>query len=457
MLEAAGRRVEPFSWKQLLNEFEGFRMSFWGVFGGFDVVAPEWVYRLYDGLIVAGIAGFGVLAWQYRAKWPWDRVQLILLLLGWILIILLSLLRWTSQTLASQGRLSFPAIAAISILSAYGLAGWANRLWRRRIAIGVGMLAFLLAVVMPFWVILPAYAKPPLLTTDQVPAAAERADLVFADTLRLVASEQPVTIIHPGEQMPVKLYWQSIAPTNKNYSVYVHLLGRGLRPVGKTNTYPGQGAYPTSLLKPGDVVQDAFSVPVDIGTKTPSLVRVQVGLFEYGVDNDAPFPAFDSAGRPARTIIGTARLLPGKPPAYRIARPVRFDLGGQASILGYEFPAKTIKPGDTITLTLFWQAQTRMTEDYQVFVHLVGPRPAERMVSQGDKSPLDGDWPTSAWEPGYPLRDEYSIPIPEDLTPGTYDLRVGLYRLRDGSRLPVQGPEGEVVDSAAILTGLEIR
>ena len=34
---------------------------------------------------------------------------------------------------------------------------------------------------------------------------------------------------------------------------------------------------------------------------------------------------------------------------------------------------------------------------------------------------------------------------------GVYELRVGLYRLADFARLPVQGPEGRVADSAIIL------
>ena len=108
-----------------------------------------------------------------------------------------------------------------------------------------------------------------------------------------------------------------------------------------------------------------------------------------------------------------------------------------------------MQPGDTLPITLFWQAQARMPEDYQVFVHLMGPD--GRPVAQGDKSPLDGDWPTSAWEPGQTFRDDYAIQLPDDLAPGAYELRVGLYRLADFMRLPVQGPEGRVADSAIIL------
>jgi 4-amino-4-deoxy-L-arabinose transferase-like glycosyltransferase len=463
MLEAAGRRAHPFSWQQWLNEFEGFRMSFWGVFGGFNLVGPNWLYRLYDLLTATALVGLGVLAWQHRAGWRGQRAQPVLVLMGWVAIILLSLLRWTSQTLASQGRLIFPAIAVIAILFAYGLAGWAGRAWRQRIAVAVGSVTFLLAVAVPFWVIRPAYAKPPLLTADQVPTSAKKADLVFANTLRLIAYELPMTTTHPGGELPVKLYWQSITPTppDKDYTVYAHLLGRELHPVGQVNTYPGQGAYPTSLLKSGDVVQDDYLVPIEISATAPSLIRVQAGLFEYGVNNDAPFPAVDSNGQPARPILGEVRLLPDKPPTYSISRPARFDLGDLASLLGYDLSsdgAAAMKPGQTITMTLYWQAQARMSEDYQVFVHLVGPKPEAEMVAQGDRSPLGGDWPTSAWEPGYPVRDPgYAITLPAGLAPGIYDLRVGLYRLSDGWRIPVEGPDGRVEDSAAILTSIEVR
>jgi hypothetical protein len=277
-----------------------------------------------------------------------------------------------------------------------------------------------------------------------------------------MAYELPTTAIHPGERLPVKLYWQAIAPTppGRDYTAYAHLLGRKLIPVGQADAYPGQGAYPTSLLRAGDVVVDEYLVPVAISATAPSLLRVQAGVFEYDVNNDAPFPAFDSEGRPARSIIGAVRLLPDTPPAYSISRPVRFDLSDQASLLGYDLwtdPTEQMKPGEMISMTLYWQAQTRISEDYQVFVHLVGPVPESPTVAQGDKSPLDGDWPTSAWEPGHSVRDAYSITLPSDLAPGTYELRVGLYRLNDGWRIPVKGPVGRVEDSAAILTSIEVR
>ena len=41
MLDIAGRRPEPFTFQRLKSEFQGFRLSYWGVFGGFNVIVPS--------------------------------------------------------------------------------------------------------------------------------------------------------------------------------------------------------------------------------------------------------------------------------------------------------------------------------------------------------------------------------------------------------------------------------
>ena len=248
--------------------------------------------------------------------------------------------------------------------------------------------------------------------------------------------------------MPVTVYWQLTEPTDRNLAVFVHLLGRGWDPVGQVNSYPGLGAYPLNLLQPGDVVRDTYQVPVVVTATAPSLLRVDVGLFDFADPERGGLSVRDAAGEEARAMLGAVRLLPYADVSDLPQTP-RFDLGGQAALVGYDFPQNAVQPGDTLPITLFWQAQARMAEDYQVFVHLMGPD--GRPVAQGDKSPLDGDWPTSAWEPGQTFEDAYQIQVPDDLAPGAYELRVGLYRLADFTRLPVQGPEGRVADSAIIL------
>lgn len=455
MLDIAGRRIEPFTFRRLQREFEGFRSSYWGVFGGFNIVTPSWVYRVYDLLSLAGMAGWGAWLLRRRGHWRSPVTGMLLLLVVWILLVLVALIRWTSQTYASQGRLLFPAIAAVAVLTAFGLAGWLPRRWQGRGLAVVGSIMFILAASIPLAVIAPAYAKPPILTAADVPPGAQRSDATHGGSLRLLAFELPQESVQPGQALPVTLYWEMVAPTERDLVVYVHLLGRRGEPAGQINTYPGLGAYPLSLLKTGDVVRDTYSVPVAVTATAPSLLRVDVGLFDRNDPTQVGLPADNAAGEPAATVLGAARLLPYRPVTYDIPQPVNFNLNGEAALLGYDLPQHPMLPGDTLRVSLYWQALARMSEDYQVFVHLIGPDGFP--VAQGDKAPLDNDWPTSAWEPGQPVPDVYHILLPEGLAAGIYELRAGLYRLADGTRVPVLGPEGRVVDSAMVLGQVQIQ
>ena len=456
MLAIAGRRPEPWTVERMLREFEGFRLSYWGVFGGYSVLAWRWLYRCYDILALAGLVGWAGWYIRRRRRLSRSTVELLLVLVAWTLAVLFALIRWTSQTYASQGRLLFPAIGAIAVLVMMGLAGWFPSRWQARCLAAVAGLLFFLAAVIPFAIIRPAYARPPILTVDQIPSNARRVDVTHGDTLRMLAYELPKESVHPGEYLPVTVYWQAVAHSDRDLSVFVHLLGRNRDLAGQIGTYPGVGAYPTSLLRPGDVVRDTYQVPVSITATVPTLLRVDVGAFLYRkTGGETGLSAVGPEGQPAETIIGTVRLLPAQSPVYEITHLVHFDLDGQAVLLGYDLPQDPMRPGASLPVTLYWQALGRMGQDYQVFVHLMGLD--GKPLAQGDKAPLDGDWPTTAWEPGQPVRDVYTLRLPETLAPGAYELRAGLYRLADGTRVPVTGPAGRVADSAMIIGQVQVR
>src|SRR5581483_4434870 len=61
-LDVVGRRDEVPALARLASEWEGFWLSVWAVFGGFDILAEPWVYRVYSALALAGALGLGILA-----------------------------------------------------------------------------------------------------------------------------------------------------------------------------------------------------------------------------------------------------------------------------------------------------------------------------------------------------------------------------------------------------------
>ena len=72
----------------------------------------------------------------------------------------------------------------------------------------------------------------------------------------------------------------------------------------------------------------------------------------------------------------------------------------------------------------------RLTENYDVFLHLLDA--SGNVVAQTDRQPLSGLAPTSFWEPGERLRDAYTIPLPADLAPDSYRIKVGFYLRESG-------------------------
>lgn len=95
---------------------------------------------------------------------------------------------------------------------------------------------------------------------------------------------------------------------------------------------------------------------------------------------------------------------------------------------------------EAVHVTLRWSADDYLDTDYTVFVHLIDPDGDGQALAQGDAPPLGGRWPTSLWLPGVALDDAHTVPLPPDLPPGTYHLRVGLYDPESGMRLPL--PDG---------------
>ena len=88
-----------------------------------------------------------------------------------------------------------------------------------------------------------------------------------------------------------------------------------------------------------------------------------------------------------------------------------------------------------LAIVLYWQALSQLPHDYSVFVHL---RDAQgRTAAQSDHLPLAPVYPPTLWPAGQMIRERSILTIPANLSPGAYDLWVGLYRLDTLERLPI--------------------
>ncbi|MGQ9814387.1 MAG: hypothetical protein ACUVR3_04455 [Candidatus Roseilinea sp.] len=189
-LDVVGRRSPPASLAQLWAEREGFVRSYWGVFGAMNVLMPPLIYDALNGMSVVAAAGLvwslfrprstsqpspgEAIAGMARPASVFHHLTALIcrraaaiLGLFWVGLIFAALLRWTSLTPASQGRLMFPCIAVIAAGLSYGLF----RIHRAALWAGMALLTTV-AVIMPFAVIAPAYAPPPNTWTERLPIPA---------------------------------------------------------------------------------------------------------------------------------------------------------------------------------------------------------------------------------------------------------------------------------------------
>ena len=114
-------------------------------------------------------------------------------------------------------------------------------------------------------------------------------------------------------------------------------------------------------------------------------------------------------------------------------QPADEQFAGGPRLTGYAFTPAVARPGDTLLVSLQWQATAAMPIDYTVFTQLWDA--SGQVAAQLDSQPASGTRPTSGWQPGEMVLDRKAILLPADLPPGSYTLQVGLYDLATLQRL----------------------
>lgn len=521
---------------QLMGEWQGFIMAYWGFFGGVNVAAPAWFYRAFNAVALLGLGGLvagavrRLVAWgrarsgggsrtaptgaddtvglggsrtaptgmdgavggggSRTAPTDWDTVFRLGLVALWPIVVMAGLIRWTLLTIASQGRLLFPAIASLSFLLVLGLSEWLPRSMLRnasnvkrqtssvkretsdvkrqassaasssltfdvlRLTLDVSpiILFAALAIWAPFGVIAPAYARPPLLTTEQQAAIPQRLDLAVGDGMELLGYEIGASEARPGQDLAVTLYWRARAPMPEDYSVFVHLLTDNDLIIGQRDVYPGCGSFPTSIWQPGDAIADTYVIPVSPTAFSPSPAVLEVGL--YHQPTGARLPIRDGGGTPIGDHTRFGQVLVRAEPRDGIANPLDFNFDNKMALVGYDLDRTALRPGETLHLTLYWQALAPMAKDYTVFAHVLGAN--DSIWAQKDAWPLDGAAPTSSWQVGQVIVDRYDLLVKPETPGGVYDIEVGVYLGETLERLSVLGAGGHAQDNRVLLNRVRV-
>ena len=271
----------------------------------------------------------------------------------------------------------------------------------------------------------------------------EPVGLTYGGAARLVGIALNPPSAAPGEMLAIKACWEAVKPMDKDYTVFIHLVGRDDQRVGERYTYPGLGRFPTSLWPVGSAFCDLYRVRVEDWAPVPELYDVVIGL--YDASSGERLSASDATGMPVTyPALTQARVAPQRPLTVHPQYLTNYTLGDAISLSGYDLSGQ-VRGGETLTVTLYWQAEASPGESYAVFVHLIDQD--GQPLAQHDGIPRYGRYPTSAWQPGDVVPDEHVLQIPASAADQPARLLVGMYHPHTLDRLPVSGPDGPAKDN----------
>jgi hypothetical protein len=135
---------------------------------------------------------------------------------------------------------------------------------------------------------------------------------------------------------------------------------------------------------------------------------------------------------------------------------MQVSFGRRVALLGAKVGRQALHPGQKAEVTLCWESLAEMDEGYSVFLHLLGRgtlsggAEGKERVGQLDIYPGVGSYPTTLWQVGDIICDDYEVPISRQMAaPVAAQVEVGLYQRDSMERLPafdsVGRPVGQVI------------
>ena len=259
-------------------------------------------------------------------------------------------------------------------------------------------------------------AKSVLLWVHYVPGGESVVDLDMDDGLRILGYERELA----DDTVDVTVYWQARDKIKRQYTSFIHLLDREGRLVDQHDAVAYYGGMPTTRWEVGRAVPFAAKLRLP---ESGGPFRLRSGMYE-----------FNSRVRLA-TADGRAYISLGLLEGRERPEGPAVEFAGGVRLLGYRME----RDNDQGLVTLYWQTSRRVGHNYSVYVHVLDSE--NNIVAQGDGPPEMGERTTAEWPPGEVIVDPHWFEMPAERP---LRVRVGLYRLDDGSRLATTSGDDKV-------------
>ena len=272
-------------------------------------------------------------------------------------------------------------------------------------------------------------------------------EVVFGEALELLGYDAAPEV-RPGYATALTLFWRARRPIEHDYRLRLRLVDRDGQPWAEAEVPPAGESHPTTDWATGEVLRGQYGVIVE-ATAPGGEMAWRINLIE--AESERPLLARDLTLGHVRVIAPPRRFSVPRDIQY----PQRATLGNVIAFRGYDLDHTSLRAGETLHLTLYWQALAPMDTSYTVFVHLLD---AEGQIrGQRDSIPVAGSRPTTGWVQNEVIVDEYDVPVDADAPPGRYQIEIGMYDPRTIVRLPAFDAEGvRLPDDRILLAQVEV-
>jgi len=140
----------------------------------------------------------------------------------------------------------------------------------------------------------------------------------------------------------------------------------------------------------------------------------------------------------APTKEGTQATAPRAPPAPPVEVKNGANFGDLVELTSAVINPSRVSPGDSIRVSLNFKVLGRIDRDYMIFVHV------EDVDGRVDRLNVDHAprmKPTSQWQPGELVRDDFEVPVPPQMPVRGLSLVLGFWDPRTDERMPLRNKE----------------
>lgn len=247
----------------------------------------------------------------------------------------------------------------------------------------------------------------------------------FGSKLRLVGYGLDANRVEYRQELGVTLLWQREQTLAENYALSLRLQDRQGHTWSKEDRWllnPAGAA--TSAWAADETIQDRHLLSIPPGIP-PGIYELKALI--YDAHTLQQVAVLDQAGRAAGTehSVATVRVAPPTilptVQEWSIPHALQWDFG-PLELLGFDLTSGEVSPGQTLELSLFWQALQPIKHDCTQMLTLRDE--TGHVWSEATSALANEYYPTSQWREGEFLHVRCDLPIDAVVPSGTYRLFV---------------------------------